>query len=139
MEIITRTEAETEAVGARLAAALTPGAVIAMHGDMGAGKTVFVRGLARALGYTGRVTSPTFTIVNEYLAPTPVFHFDMYRLSDEDDLYGIGWDDYLTRGGICVVEWSERVEGAFEADTIGVYIEPIDEMSRKITIEGLEL
>ena len=137
MEFLTSSEKETEAVGARVARAVSPGAVIAMRGDMGAGKTVFVRGLARELGYTGRVTSPTFTIVNEYLAPVPVFHFDMYRLEGEEDLYGIGWDDYLKRGGVCVVEWSERVEDALGEDVITVTIEPLDFEKRKITVEGL--
>ena len=139
MEFLTSSEKETEAVGARVARAVSPGAVIAMRGDMGAGKTVFVRGLARELGYTGRVTSPTFTIVNEYLAPVPVFHFDMYRLEGEEDLYGIGWDDYLKRGGVCVVEWSERVEDALDEDVISVTIEPLDFETRKITVEGLSL
>jgi tRNA threonylcarbamoyladenosine biosynthesis protein TsaE len=139
MEFITHSESETEAAGARTARALKPGSVVAMRGDMGAGKTVFVRGLARALGYTGRVTSPTFTIVNEYLCTPPVFHFDMYRLSDAEDLYGIGWDDYLARGGICVVEWSERVEDALDAQAVTVEIEPVDETTRKITVRGLAL
>lgn len=139
MEFITHSESETEAAGARTARALKPGCVVAMRGDMGAGKTVFVRGLARALGYTGRVTSPTFTIVNEYLCTPPVFHFDMYRLSDAEDLYGIGWDDYLARGGICVVEWSERVEDALDAQAVTVEIEPVDETTRKITVRGLTL
>ena len=89
------------------------------------------------MGYTGRVTSPTFTIVNEYPAPVPVFHFDMYRLDGADDLYGIGWDDYLARGGVCVVEWSERVEDAIDRDAITVTIEPVDLEKRKITVEGV--
>lgn len=139
MEFLTHSEAETEAAGARVAHALTPGSVVAMRGDMGAGKTVFVRGLARAFGYTGRVTSPTFTIVNEYLCTPPVFHFDMYRLCGAEDLYGIGWEDYLTRGGICVVEWSERVEDALDASVVTVELEPVDENTRRITVRGLEL
>ncbi len=138
MEFLTHSEAETEAVGARVAQALAPGSVVAMRGEMGAGKTVFVRGLARAFGYTGRVTSPTFTIVNEYLCVPPVFHFDMYRLSGMEDLYGIGWEDYLARGGICVVEWSERVEDALDAQVITVELESVDEKTRKITVRGLE-
>ena len=137
MEWITHSEAETEAVGAHIAFELKPGSVIAMRGDMGAGKTVFVRGLARALGYTGRVTSPTFTIVNEYACVPPVFHFDMYRLSGSEDLYGIGWEDYLARGGICVVEWSERVQDALDARTITVEMEPMDANTRRIRIRGL--
>ena len=77
--------------------------------------------------------------MNEYLCTPPVFHFDMYRLSDAEDLYGIGWDDYLARGGICVVEWSERVEDALDAQAVTVEIEPVDETTRKITVRGLAL
>ena len=131
-------EAETEQVGARLAEKIEKNTVVAMRGDLGAGKTVFVRGFAKALGYTGRVTSPTFTIVNEYDCDPPVFHFDMYRLSDSEDLYGIGWDDYLRRGGVCIVEWSERVEDALE-DAVTVTIERLGDEERKITIEGIDL
>ena len=109
MEYISHSEAETEAFGERLAAALSPGAVVAYRGGLGMGKTAFTRGLARGLGCRGRVTSPTFTIVNEYDGPTPLFHFDMYRLTDADALFDIGWEDYLARGGICAVEWSEGV------------------------------
>ena len=131
-------EAETEQVGARLAEKIEKNTVVAMRGDLGAGKTVFVRGFAKTLGYTGRVTSPTFTIVNEYDCDPPVFHFDMYRLSDSEDLYGIGWDDYLRRGGICIVEWSERVEDALEG-AVTVTIERLGDEERKITIEGIDL
>ena len=105
MEYITRSPAETEAVGAALARVLMPGAVIAYQGDLGAGKTAFTRGLARGLGVKEPVTSPTYTIVNEYLSGRmPLFHFDMYRLGSEDELFDIGWEDYLERGGVCAVE-----------------------------------
>ncbi len=117
-EYITRSEAETEAIGERFAKELLPGNIIALSGEMGAGKTVFVRGLARGLGEAGRVTSPTYTIVNEYETTPPLFHFDLYRLSDADELYEIGFDDYLTRGGICVIEWFENAEGEYSADWI---------------------
>ena len=136
MEFITTTPAETEAVGAALAAKLSPGAVIAYRGDLGAGKTAFTRGLARGLGIQDPVTSPTYTIVNEYLGGRlPLFHFDMYRLHSADDLFDIGWDDYLERQGICAVEWSENVEDALE-DPLTVTIEKTGEESRKITLEG---
>ena len=115
MEYCTRSEAETEAVGETLAKELAPGTVIAFTGDLGAGKTAFTRGLARGLGVTGRVTSPTFTIVNEYEGGRlPLFHFDMYRLESSDELFDIGWEDYLARRGVCAVEWSERVSDALE-------------------------
>ena len=91
------------------------------------GKTAFTRGLARGLGCRGRVTSPTFTIVNEYEGRTPLFHFDMYRLGSSDELFDIGWDDYLARGGVCAVEWSERVSDALPEDTIFVDIARTDE------------
>ena len=129
---------ETEAIGAALAAVLTPGTVIAYTGDLGAGKTAFTRGLARGLNCTDRVTSPTYTIVNEYLSGRlPLFHFDMYRLASSDDLFDIGWEDYLLRGGVCAVEWSENVDDAME-NAIYVRIEKTGEETRKIPIEGGE-
>ena len=139
MEFITNSPLETEAVGARLAEQLKPGTVIAYRGDLGAGKTAFTRGLARGLGINDPVTSPTYTIVNEYLGGRlPLFHFDMYRLHSADDLFDIGWDDYLERGGICAVEWSENVAEAME-DPITVTIEKLGEDSRKITVTGGKL
>ena len=138
MEYITNSPSETEAVGAALARVLQPGTVIAYRGDLGAGKTAFTRGLARGLGYREPVTSPTYTIVNEYLGGRlPLFHFDMYRLHSSDDLWDIGWEDYLDRGGVCAVEWSENVADAME-DAIRVIIEKTGEESRRITIEGGE-
>lgn len=123
MEYLCRSEAETEALGARLAAVLSPGDVVAYRGGLGMGKTAFTRGLARGLGYSGRVTSPTFTIVNEYEGGRlPLFHFDMYRLEDADSLFDIGWEDYLDRGGVCAVEWSENVDDALDDDAIRVDI-----------------
>ena len=138
MEFITNSPEETETVGERLGKVLTPGAVIAYTGDLGAGKTAFTRGLARGLGCTEQVTSPTYTIVNEYLSGRmPLFHFDMYRLRSADDLFDIGWEDYLERGGVCAVEWSENVEEALE-DPITVTIEKLGEDSRRITVTGGE-
>ena len=136
MTFYTNSPAETEAVGVALGRVLQPGAVIAYRGDLGAGKTAFTRGLARGLGCGEQVTSPTYTIVNEYLTGRmPLFHFDMYRLKSADDLWDIGWDDYLERGGVCAVEWSENVEDAME-DAIYVTIEKTGIDSRRITIEG---
>ena len=139
MEFMTHSPEETEKIGAKLAEQLNPGAVLAYRGDLGAGKTAFTRGLARGLGITDPVTSPTYTIVNEYLGGRiPLFHFDMYRLSCADDLFDIGWEDYLERGGVCAVEWSENVEDALE-NPITVTIEKLGEESRKITITGGEI
>ena len=127
---------QTEEVGEKLAKILKPGAVIAYKGDLGAGKTAFTRGLARGLGATEQVTSPTYTIVNEYLTGRmPLFHFDMYRLSCSDDLFDIGWEDYLDREGICAVEWSENVADALE-DPIVVEISKTGDESRTITVTG---
>ena len=136
MEFITHSPEETEKVGEALGRALRAGTVIAYEGDLGAGKTAFTRGLARGLGATEQVTSPTYTIVNEYLSGRmPLFHFDMYRLASAEDLWDIGWEDYLDRGGVCAVEWSENVREALE-DPIIVCIEKCGEDSRKITVTG---
>lgn len=136
MEFITNSPAQTEAVGAALAQRLTPGMVIAYRGDLGAGKTAFTRGLAKGLGIDDIVTSPTYTIVNEYTSGRlPLFHFDMYRLGSEEELFDIGWEDYLERGGVCAVEWSENVWDALEQPII-VTISRLSENSRKIQIEG---
>ena len=135
MELITKSPEETEKLGAALAEKLLPGTIIAYRGDLGAGKTAFTRGLARGLGCREQVTSPTYTIVNEYLGGRlPLFHFDMYRLSSADDLWDIGWEDYLDRGGVCAVEWSENVQEALEG-AVTVSIEKLDETSRIITID----
>ena len=136
MEYITHSPAETENIGAALGRVLPAGTVIAYEGDLGAGKTAFTRGLAKGLGCTEQVTSPTYTIVNEYLSGRlPLFHFDMYRLASAEDLWDIGWDDYLDRSGVCAVEWSENVREALE-DPVIVRIEKISDDSRRITMEG---
>ena len=138
MQITTHSADETQALGQKLASRLAPGDVIAYFGDLGAGKTAFTRGLAQGLGITDPVTSPTYTIVNEYLSGRiPLFHFDMYRLSSSDELFDIGWEDYLSRGGVCAVEWSENVEDALQ-DALRVTIEKdADEPdTRHITITG---
>ncbi len=138
MTYITSSEKETIDTGREFAGGLRPGDIVAFYGGLGAGKTAFVRGMADGLGLSARVYSPTFTIVNEYLGKTPLFHFDMYRLKDLDELFEIGWEDYLTRGGICAVEWSENVEGAFPDETIVVSIEKIDDKTRRIDIKWPE-
>ena len=138
MEHVTNSPEETEALGEMLAGRLEPGTVIAFTGDLGAGKTAFVRGLARGLGITERVTSPTFTLVNEYEGGRlPLFHFDMYRLGSADELFDIGWEDYLARGGVCAVEWSENVSDALEEGCLRVDIRRGErDDQRRITIEG---
>ena len=139
--IITHSPEETRALGERLARLLQPGAVVAFTGDLGAGKTAFISGMAQGLDIPERVTSPTFTIVNEYEGGRlPLFHFDMYRLGSADELFHIGWEDYLARGGVCAVEWSENVAEAIEDDAVRVDIaRGEDDNSRVIRIEGVQL
>ncbi len=140
MEFITKTVAQTEALGKALAARLSPGAIVAFYGDLGAGKTAFTRGLAQGLGIREMVTSPTYTIVNEYESGRlPLFHFDMYRLSSAEELFDIGWEDYLSRGGICAVEWSERVEEALgDAIRVTICVDTDEPHFRKIVIDAGE-
>ena len=138
MEFMTNSPEETEDVGRALGKIVKPGTVLAYTGDLGAGKTAFTRGLAKGLGVTEQVTSPTYTIVNEYLSGRiPLFHFDMYRLTSADDLWDIGWEDYLDRGGVCAVEWSERVAEVLEG-AIRICIEKTGENTRRITVKGGE-
>lgn len=140
MDYLSNSVEETEALGAELAGRLEPGDVVAFTGDLGAGKTAFVRGLARGLGIPDRVTSPTFTIVNEYEGGRlPLFHFDLYRLASSDELFEIGWEDYLRRGGVCAVEWSENAAGALERDTVRVDLRRgAEDGQRVITIQGVD-
>ena len=138
MQYLSLSPADTEAFGAAFAAQLHAGDVIAFRGGLGAGKTALTRGIAQGLGIPGQVTSPTYTIVNEYLGGRlPLFHFDMYRLSSSDELFDIGWEDYLERGGICAVEWSENVADALE-NAIVIDIARVDgqEDARRITVTG---
>ena len=137
MEFLSTGVEMTEAIGRSLAMRLQSGDIIAFYGDLGAGKTVFTRGLSQGLGIREMVTSPTYTIVNEYLSgKLPLFHFDMYRLNDADDLFDIGWEDYLARGGICAVEWSERVEEAlYDAIRVTICKDTENPDQRRITID----
>lgn len=133
-EFISNSEKETENIGAAFAKDLKGGSIVAMYGDLGACKTAFVRGMARGMGLDAHVSSPTFTIVNEYPGERELIHFDMYRLASADELFDIGWEDYLNRGAVCAVEWSENVRDAFFGDEINVTIEKIGDCSRRITI-----
>ena len=134
MTVNTQCETETAAAGERLGAILRPGDVVALTGGLGAGKTAFIRGMAKGMGLSARVSSPTFTIVNEYLGEMPLFHFDMYRLSDSDELFEIGWEDYIDRGGVCAVEWSENVYDALPPETIRVDIKKTGDTDRAVTV-----
>ncbi len=143
MTFITRTAEETEALGARLAAAIEARgdrhAFIALFGDLGVGKTAFTRGFATYLGCRS-VKSPTYTVVNEYRSGRiPVFHFDMYRMEGEDDLLSIGFDEYLEKDGFCLSEWSENIVDLLPANAIRLTIARIDdEAGRRITVENAE-
>ena len=142
MEIITHSAEETEAVGARLGAAIENGEklfFVAMYGDLGAGKTVFVRGLSSVLSPGSRVKSPTYTLVNEYRKGNrPLFHFDLYRIAEADELDGFGFEEYLKNGN-CIAEWSENLGDDIPENTIFVKIEKIGESDRRITIDGAEI
>lgn len=139
IEILTHSVTETEAVGRDLAALLERSgrhpAFIAMRGEMGVGKTAFVRGFASYFG-ASNVKSPTYTVVNEYRGSVPLFHFDFYRIEDEDDLTSVGYDDYLRRGGYCLAEWSENIQSAIPEDAVTVEIrrDPVSEEARHICI-----
>ena len=142
MKFVSHNPEETEKIAYNFAQTLNGGEVITLDGDLGAGKTAFVRGLARGLGISDRISSPTFTIVNEYRnGDIPLFHFDVYRISYEDEMYDIGWDDYVARGAVIVVEWASNVPGIFDADTIRIEISKdiaISEDYRTIEIKGKE-
>lgn len=145
MQFITNSAEETELIGERLCKAILERgderAFIAMRGEMGVGKTAFVRGFARALGIRG-VKSPTYTIVNEHRGERRLFHFDMYRIESSDDLYSIGFDDYVSARGYSIAEWSENVEDELPPWRITVTVERSqkDENERIITIsDGIRL
>ena len=116
-----KTEGDMEALGMRVAQALPHGGFVALYGDLGAGKTVLSRGAGRALGLD-HLSSPTFTIVQEYPTVPPLFHFDAYRLEDEDELYAMGFEDYLDRGGLILMEWADRVLDALPRDRLDIEI-----------------
>lgn len=132
--VVTRSPAETEAAGETLARTLCPGGVVALFGPLGAGKTQFVRGLARGLGDAGPVSSPTFALVHEYAGACPLYHFDMYRVESWDDLESTGFFDYLEAGGVVAVEWSEHIEAALPPEALRVEIVPVGENERRITV-----
>lgn len=138
-EFVSHSEKETENFAKEFAKTLKAGDVVAFEGDLGAGKTAFVRGMAGGLDCSDSVCSPTFAIVNEYDGKIPVFHFDMYRIETLGELYSIGFFEYLERGGICAIEWSENIYSALPQNSIFVNIQRLSENERKITVrEGKE-
>ena len=143
-EYITKSVAETEEIAEELAKKLDTGGIlrafIALRGEMGVGKTAFVRGFARHFGITG-VKSPTYTVVNEYCGSRCIYHFDMYRLEDEDDLWSIGFEDYVKRDGYVISEWTEKIESVVPGDALSVTIARVPECEehRRITITFPEI
>ena len=135
---VTNSVEETEALGAKFASQLKQGGVVALYGDLGMGKTAFVRGMAAGLGLKAEVSSPTFTLVHEYGGKPPLVHFDMYRVSGWDDLYSTGFFDYLDAGAVLAVEWSENIEAALPEQTIRVRFTRLDEQRRQIEIDGVD-
>ncbi len=137
IEIITKSPKETEKFAEDFAKNLVGGEIIAFKGPMGMGKTCFTRGLARGLGFSGQVSSPTFALVNEYLGGRlPLYHFDMYKVESWEDLYSCGFFDYMDMGGVIAAEWSENIEGALDENVIFVNILRVDDNTRKITVTG---
>lgn len=137
-EFISNSEKDTENIAAEFAKELKSGDFIAFFGDLGSGKTAFVRGLCSVFCKNARVSSPTYAIVNEYRGEVDIFHFDMYRITDDDSLYSTGFYDYLDRGGICAVEWSENITFALPEDRYDVTFEKTGENSRRIVVEKRE-
>ena len=138
MQWETCSERETEAAGARLAARLHPGSVVALYGGLGMGKTAFVRGMAEGMGLSAEVSSPTFALVHEYGGTPPLVHFDMYRVNGWEDLDSTGFFDYIGRGAVLAVEWSENIEAALPPDAIRERFEALGETKRRITVTGVE-
>ena len=140
MEIYTSCPEETFNEAKKLAEKLCPGDVICMYGDLGAGKTLFAQGIAAGLGIEDHVSSPTFTIVNEYEGRMPFYHFDVYRISDPDEMYEIGFDEYVFGEGVCLIEWAELIEEVLPEKYLKITVErdaENPESKRKITIEEI--
>lgn len=138
IKIMTASPRETEVLGAKIASVLKGREMIALFGDLGAGKTAFTRGLCAGLGISDGVSSPTFAIVNAYDGKYPVFHFDMYRITDADDLFATGYYDYIGNG-VIVIEWSENIESELEEDCIRIRIGKTDDEDQRIfEIEGMD-
>jgi tRNA threonylcarbamoyladenosine biosynthesis protein TsaE len=134
MKFITKSEQETYKIGRLIGERLKEGDIIALNGDLGAGKTHFTKGVAEGLGVEDYITSPTFTIVNEYEGRLPLYHFDVYRIEDINEMYEIGFDEYLFGRGVCVIEWANIVKELLPKNTISIYIRKIDDNSREIEI-----
>ncbi|MCZ6633542.1 MAG: tRNA (adenosine(37)-N6)-threonylcarbamoyltransferase complex ATPase subunit type 1 TsaE [bacterium] len=139
---VTHAPEETQALGRELAGRLRPGDCVGLIGSLGSGKTCLVQGICAGLGVSGAVTSPTFILIHEYTgvgkeeAPLPVYHFDLYRLGDPDELYALGCDDYFYGEGICLIEWADRAGDLLPEGTILIQLEDVGITSRSFTITG---
>ncbi len=139
MKYISNSREDTQNIGIKFAEMLKRGDVVCLNGELGAGKTAFVSGVAKGLGYTGYTSSPTFTLINEYSADIPLYHFDVYRVDCSDEMYDIGIDDYLFGDGICIIEWPEKIGDILPDNVITVNIVKNSDISddyREIYIEG---
>ncbi len=141
MVIETTTSEETLALGRRIGEQALPGTVICVDGDLGVGKTVLAQGIAKGLGITEQVVSPTFTIIQEYRdGRLPFYHFDVYRIEDPDEMYEVGFEDYFYGDGVCMIEWAELIRELLPVDHIHIEVEKNPEKGpdyRRIIIEGL--
>lgn len=139
--VISESEQDTVKLGEKVAKQLKKGDVVALSGDLGTGKTAFVKGLAQGFGIDEYITSPTFTLVQSYKGPGfNLHHFDVYRISDEEELFETGFEEYLYEGDICVIEWADLVKNLIPPRSVWVYFERLNdgENKRRITIEGLD-
>ena len=136
LELVSRGERETQRIGARLGALCQPGDLLLLEGDLGAGKTALAQGIGRGLGVTGTINSPTFTLVKEYAGRLPLYHFDLYRLDDPDQVLDLGIDDYLDAGGVCVVEWAERAAALWPPHWLRVRLRVVGPHERGLRLDG---
>lgn len=137
-KILSKSENETVGLGREFAKRLESGSFVALYGDLGAGKTQFVKGICDALKVNEVVNSPTFTIVNEYHGTLPVFHIDLYRMKNTEEIFGIGFDEYIEAGGVCLVEWAEKLEGIIPKKRFDVRMSVVDDNTREINVDKVE-
>lgn len=136
MEILTKSAEETVELGRRIGAVLLPNDIVALMGELGAGKTTLIQGIAEGLGVKDYVTSPTFVIINEYQGRMPLFHIDLYRLDQAGEIEDLGIEEYFSRGGICVIEWAEKLKGLMPEKAESIEIDLLSENERKLRISN---
>lgn len=136
MKIISNNLKDTENIGKIISRNLQSGTVLCLDGDLGAGKTAITQFIAREFGVKDYITSPTFNIIKEYLGRLPFYHMDVYRIESEDDMYDLGYDEYIYSEGVCVIEWSENIKGILPSDRVNINIDRIDDNRRMLNISG---